>query len=51
MQETRTPERIQKSGKYLIKKYPKLCQENKARKEHFEIKFKKQQNNKKVKIC
>lgn len=47
MQETRTPKRIQESGKYLIKKYPKLCEQNKARKEHFEIRFKKQKNNSK----
>lgn len=50
MQETRTPERIKKSGKYLIQRYPNLCEENTARKEHFEIKFKKQKNNKKVKF-
>lgn len=50
MQETRTEERVEKSGKYLIKKYPMLCEHNKARKEHFEVKFKKQKNNKKVRL-
>lgn len=48
MQETRTPERIEQSGKFLIKKYPMLCEQNKARKEHFEIRFKKQKNNHKI---
>lgn len=48
MQETRTPKRVEKSGKYLIKKYPLLCEHNTARKEHFEIKFKRQKNNKKI---
>lgn len=48
MQETRTPQRVEKSGRYLISKYPNLCEENKARKEHFEVKFKRQSNNKKI---
>lgn len=50
MQETRTPKRVQESGKYLIKKYPALCEQNKVRKKHFEIKFKKQKNNKKISL-
>ena len=48
LQETRTPERIRKSGEYLIEKYPHLCEENKARKKHYEIRFKKQKSNKKI---
>ena len=48
LQESRTPERIRKSGQYLIKKYPQFCEENKARKKHFEVRFKKQENNKKI---
>jgi hypothetical protein len=39
MQEERTEERVIKSAKYLLKKYPLLCERNKARKNHFEIKL------------
>lgn len=47
----RTAERIEKAGKYLINKYPNLCVENKGRKnQYFEIKFKRQNANKKLKL-
>lgn len=47
----RTHEMIEKSGKYLIKKYPEFCEENTNRKnEYFEIKFRRQKTNKKIKL-
>lgn len=47
----RSAEMIEKSGKYLIKKYPDFCEENNGRKnEYFEIKFKRQKGNKKIKL-
>lgn len=47
MTEDRTEERITKAGQYLIQHYPQLVERNTVRKNHFEIKFKKQPNNKK----
>ena len=47
MGETRTEERVKTSGLYLLKKHPHLVERNTVRKNHFEIKFKKQPNNKK----
>lgn len=41
----RTEEKITKSGQYLIQHYPHLVTRNTTRKNHFEIKFKKQPNN------
>lgn len=43
MQETRTKERVEKSGRYLLQKYPKHCSINTAKKnkEFFEIKLNK----------
>ena len=47
----RTSEEIYKAGKYLIRKYPQLCEENTGRKgKYFEIKFRKQKGNKKIKL-
>lgn len=45
--EERTEDKIKKAGTYLIQHYPKLVEQNTTRKNHFEIKFKRQKNNKK----
>lgn len=47
MTEERTEERIKQAGTYLIQHYPNLVEQNTTRKNHFEIKFKRQKNNKK----
>lgn len=50
MQETRTDTRVTKSAHYLVKKYPKLCELNNNKKsEKTEIKFKRQNENKRIK--
>lgn len=47
----RTVETVEKAGRYLIKKYPHFCEENTNRKNnYFEIKFKRQKNNRKVNL-
>ena len=49
MQETRTDTRVTKSAHYLVKKYPKLCELNNNKKsEKTEIKFKRQNENKRI---
>tara|TARA_A100001015_G_scaffold55517_1_gene60987 strand:+ start:5470 stop:6303 length:834 start_codon:yes stop_codon:yes gene_type:complete len=51
MQVTRTSDRVTKSAHYLIDKYPSLCELNTNKKStKTELKFKKQKNNKRLKI-
>ena len=51
MQVTRTSDRVTKSAHYLINKYPSLCELNTNKKSaKTELKFKKQEKNKRLKI-
>lgn len=51
MQETRTDKRVTESAKYLINKYPDLCELNNNKKSNkTEVKFKRQLKNKRLEI-
>lgn len=50
MQENRSLDKIDEIGKYLIKKYPQYVRKNTSRKKRFEILFKRQKKNVKVKL-